>query len=76
MQSPTFVPLSTYTELEPAEMVARARAFRDQLRRRRTVRMFSDRPVARDFTREGGESCLCFKRSFTPPFDEPSKAAS
>jgi len=48
MQPARFVSLSTFTELDPAEMVGRARAFRDELRRRRTVRMFSERPVARD----------------------------
>jgi len=35
-------------------MLARVRAFRDELRNRRTVRMFSDRPVAREVI----EACL------------------
>lgn len=40
-----FVPLEGYRELAPARMRRRARAFRDELRRRRTVRHFSDRPL-------------------------------
>jgi nitroreductase len=43
-----FVPLTTYREYPPAEMLARARSFRDDLKARRTVRMFSDRPVSRE----------------------------
>jgi nitroreductase len=46
MQHP-FVPLASYREYPPAEMAARARAFADDLSRRRTVRDFADRPVAR-----------------------------
>jgi iodotyrosine deiodinase len=48
MAQPRFVPLTTYVEYPPEEMLARARSFRDELTRRRTVRMFSDRPVARE----------------------------
>lgn len=40
------IPLS-FTRREPQEMVARAAAFAAELRRRRTVRDFSDRPVPR-----------------------------
>ena len=43
----SFVPLSTYQGYAEAEMLARAVEFRDELRRRRTVRQFSDRPVPR-----------------------------
>jgi nitroreductase len=43
-----FVPLTGYSPVAPEEMVARARAFRDELRLRRTVREFSDRGVPRD----------------------------
>lgn len=39
------VPLTTYQRYDEDEMVARARAFRDNVRRRRTVRHFSDEDV-------------------------------
>jgi nitroreductase len=39
------VPLSTYRRYEADEMVARAEAFRDEVRRRRTVRHFSPEPI-------------------------------
>ncbi|MEE8147323.1 MAG: nitroreductase family protein [Longimicrobiales bacterium] len=48
------IPLPGYEELPVDEMRARARAFYEELRRRRTVRHFSDRPVPRDII----ESCL------------------
>jgi nitroreductase len=41
------IPLS-FTRREPQEIVARAAAFAAELRRRRTVRDFSDRPVPRE----------------------------
>jgi len=53
MQYP-FVPLADYREYPPAEMAARARAFADDLGRRRTVRDFADRPVPRAII----EDCL------------------
>lgn len=40
-------PLDTFREYSPEEMEARAEAFYQNLRRRRTVRDFSDRPVPR-----------------------------
>ena len=43
-----FVPLTTFVEHSPVEMTARARDFYEEIRRRRTVREFSSRPVARD----------------------------
>ena len=49
-----FIPLPGYEELPVKEMRARARAFCDAMRQRRTVRHFSDRPVPRDII----ESCL------------------
>jgi nitroreductase len=49
-----FVPLPDYREYPPAEMAARARAFADDLGRRRTVRDFADRPVPRSLI----EDCL------------------
>lgn len=48
------VPLEGYRELPPEEMRAEAEAFLDRMRRRRTVRDFSDRPVPRDVL----ETCL------------------
>ena len=47
MAQPNFVPLTTYRQYPPEEMRRRARAFYDELKRRRTVREFSDRPVER-----------------------------
>lgn len=43
-----FVPLTTFVEHSPEEMKARAREFYEEIRRRRTVREFSPRPVSRD----------------------------
>lgn len=40
-------PLPAYREFPPAEMIARAEAFRAELARRRTVRQFAARPVPR-----------------------------
>lgn len=48
------VPHSTYSEYPVAEMQRRAAEFRDDLRRRRTIRDFSDRPVPRQII----EDCL------------------
>lgn len=48
MTEPAFEPLSTYRAYAPDEMVQRAQAFYDEIRRRRTVRDFSDRPVPRE----------------------------
>lgn len=46
--TPQFVPLSSWIERRPDEMRERARAFYEDLRRRRTVRDFSDRPIPSD----------------------------
>ncbi|HXH27942.1 MAG TPA: nitroreductase family protein, partial [Candidatus Polarisedimenticolia bacterium] len=40
-------PLEGYTEHPPEEMERRAASFLEAMRRRRTVRHFSDRPVPR-----------------------------
>ncbi len=45
---PTLIPLPDYREYSTTDMAARAAAFYADLRRRRTVREFSDRPVPRD----------------------------
>jgi iodotyrosine deiodinase len=47
MSQPRVVPLPGYREYSPEQMLARAREFADDLQRRRTVRDFSPRPVAR-----------------------------
>lgn len=54
MSSPPFVPLTSYVERSPAEMRSRARAFYEEIKSRRTVREFSDRPVSREVL----EDCL------------------
>jgi iodotyrosine deiodinase len=42
---PVMVPLTGYVELAPDTMRERARGFYESMRRRRTVRAFSDRPI-------------------------------
>lgn len=54
MVEPAFVPLFSYREFSPQQMRRRARAFRDDMLRRRTVRQFSTRPVPRSII----EDCL------------------
>ncbi len=53
MNEAKFIPLQ-FTELPLEEMAHRARAFYEDIRRRRTVREFSDRPVAQEVI----EDCL------------------
>jgi nitroreductase len=57
---PKFVPLAGHREYPPEEMAARAKAFADELGRRRTVRDFSARPVPRalieEFLRAAGSA--------------------
>ncbi len=50
----SFIPLTGYPRLASAESAERARSFRDEMRRRRTVRDFSDREVAREVI----EACI------------------
>jgi nitroreductase len=52
--TPTYIPLEGYREYPAAEMLERAEAFYTEMRRRRTVRMFSDRLVPREVI----ERCL------------------
>jgi iodotyrosine deiodinase len=54
MSEPRFVPLSSYRSYPEPEMQHRARAFYEDMQRRRTVRQFSDRPVPRNII----EDCL------------------
>ena len=54
MSEPEFTILESYREYPVEEMRRRSIEFCDELRRRRTVRQFSDRPVSRDII----EACL------------------
>ena len=54
MDKNPFVPLLDYREYPEAEMMQRARQFHLELKRRRTVRHFSNRPVPREVV----EHCL------------------
>jgi nitroreductase len=54
VSAPRFVPLPDFREYPPDEMRHRAAAFAEELRRRRTVREYADRPVAREVI----ESCV------------------
>lgn len=54
LDQPGFVPLTSYREYPPEEMIERSRQFTAEMRRRRSVRQFSDRPVAREVI----EACL------------------
>jgi iodotyrosine deiodinase len=54
VQMSAFIPLPAYQEYPPDEMFARAVAFYDDIRRRRTVRDFSARPIPREII----ETCL------------------
>ena len=54
MPPTSFVPLDDFREYPPAEMIERAKSFYDEIKRRRTVREFSDRPVPREVI----EQCL------------------
>jgi nitroreductase len=54
MKKPGFSPLSDFREYPPEEMQARAKRFLADMKRRRSVRHFSDRPVSREVV----EDCL------------------
>ena len=54
MNDPRFRPLTEYRERPPAEMKARAQEFAREMRLRRSVRHYSDRPVPRELI----EHCL------------------
>jgi iodotyrosine deiodinase len=59
MSAPSFLPLTTYREFSAQEMARRAKSFRDEMLRRRTVRQFSSRAVPREVI----EDCLCVARN-------------
>jgi nitroreductase len=48
MTEQQFLPLQNYREYPPDEMRRRAKEFADDIHRRRTIRMFSDRPVPQE----------------------------
>ena len=48
MAEAEFIPYNSYREYLPEEMAERASAFRADMQRRRSVRSFSSRPVARE----------------------------
>jgi nitroreductase len=52
MLKAVFQPLSSYVEYPVEEMKQRARAFREHMQRRRTIRHFSDRPIPREVIEE------------------------
>lgn len=54
LDQPGFVPLESYREYPPAQMVERSRQFAAEMQRRRSVRQFSDRPIPAGVI----ESCL------------------
>lgn len=59
--NPPMIPLPGYREFPPDEMLARARAFADEMSRRRTVREFSARAVPRALIEE------CLRAAGTAP---------
>ena len=54
MTQPEFLPLEGYHEYPQTEMIERAQSFYEEIKRRRTIREFSDRRVPREVI----ESCL------------------
>ena len=54
MTEHNFIPLKTYREYPQNEMIERSKSFYEDVKRRRTVRYFSDRPVPREII----ENCI------------------
>ena len=52
MTKSNFIPYSTYHEYPLEEMRERAKTFREDLQRRRTIRTFSSCPVPREIIEE------------------------
>ncbi len=48
MTKPQFVPLSGYEDVDPDEMITASAMFLDKMRKRRTIRDFSDAPIPRE----------------------------
>ena len=57
----SFVPYTDYKEYPAKEMRERARSFYEQMKRRRTIRDFSDRPVPREIIED------CIRAAGTAP---------
>ncbi len=61
MTGPQFIPLTGFEEYDADEMRRRADSFYEQMRRRRTVRHFSNRPVPREIIEQ------CIRAAATAP---------
>lgn len=61
MKKAEFIPLSNYRLYDQAEMIERSRAFYDDIKRRRTVRDFSDKSVPKEIIEN------CIKAASTSP---------
>lgn len=61
MTKSSFIPYSSYREYSLEEMQERARTFREEMQRRRTIRTFSSRPVPREIIAE------CLRAAGTAP---------
>lgn len=48
MSDPKFIPLSDYQQLPEADMISRSQDFYNEIKRRHTLRHFSDQPVPRE----------------------------
>jgi len=54
MSKYNFIPLKDFKEYSPEEMIKRSESFYNQVKRRRTVRDFSDKPVSKEVI----ENCI------------------
>jgi iodotyrosine deiodinase len=61
MTKSNFIPYSSYHEYPLEEMKRRARTFREEMQRRRTIRTFSSRPMPREIIEE------CLRAAGTAP---------
>ncbi|PWN07932.1 nitroreductase family protein [Rhodohalobacter mucosus] len=61
MDSPSHIPYSSYIEYPPDEMIRRAREFRLEVQRRRTVRDFSDKEIPDEVLKD------CIRAASTAP---------
>jgi nitroreductase len=61
MTRSNFIPYSTYREYPLDEMRERAKTFREEMQRRRTIRTFSSRPISREVIDE------CIRAAGTAP---------
>ena len=61
MTKSNFIPYSSYREYSLEEMKERAKNFREELQRRRTIRTFSNKPVPREIIEE------CLRAAGTAP---------